>query len=67
LRVPAAGPDGLLSRYRVGDTVTLHVFRRDELMVFSLKLKSDTAPKWRLERVLKPVAAAQRLYRGWLG
>lgn len=45
LRVPAAGPDGLLARYRKNDTVTVHVFRRDELLVTSVKLKSDaTAP-----------------------
>jgi predicted metalloprotease with PDZ domain len=67
LRVPATGPDGLLGRYRIGDTVALHVFRRDELMAFSVKLKADAAPKWRLEMVAKPDAAAKRLYGGWLG
>jgi predicted metalloprotease with PDZ domain len=67
LRVPAAGPDGLLGRYRVGDTVTIHAFRRDELMRFALKLKADAAPKWRFEIAAKPGAAAKRLYGGWLG
>jgi predicted metalloprotease with PDZ domain len=65
LRVPAAGPDGLLGRYRVGDAVALHVFRRDELMLFSVKLKADAAPKWRLELRAKPDAAAKRLAGGW--
>jgi predicted metalloprotease with PDZ domain len=72
LRVPATGPDGLLGRYRVGDTVALHVFRRDELMLFSVKLKADATPKWRFEIVAKPGAAkpdavAKRLIGGWLG
>ncbi|MDB5776991.1 MAG: peptidase [Herbaspirillum sp.] len=67
LRVPAAGVDGLLGRYRIGDTVTVHAFRRDELMMFSVKLKGDGAPKWKFERAAKPAAALKRLYGGWLG
>jgi predicted metalloprotease with PDZ domain len=66
LRVPAAGLDGLLGRYRIGDTVALHVFRRDELMLFSVKLKADAAPKWRFDIDAKPGVAAKRLYGGWL-
>ncbi|WP_020654832.1 M61 family metallopeptidase [Massilia niastensis] len=33
--------DALLGRYRVGDTVTVHAFRRDELMAFELVLQGD--------------------------
>lgn len=43
LRV-SGGPsnlDALLSRYRVGDTVQVHAFRRDELMVFEMELQGD--------------------------
>ncbi|HWJ95501.1 MAG TPA: M61 family metallopeptidase [Telluria sp.] len=36
--------DALLSRYRVGDTVTMHVFRRDELMSFDVKLAGERVP-----------------------
>jgi predicted metalloprotease with PDZ domain len=36
--------DGLLSRYRVGDKVTVHAFRRDELMAFELTLQGDRVP-----------------------
>ncbi len=43
LRVPVSGPEGLLARYRQNDTVTIHVFRRDELMVIPVKLKRDHA------------------------
>ena len=36
--------DAMLSRYKVGDTVGVHAFRRDELMTFEVKLKGDVAP-----------------------
>jgi predicted metalloprotease with PDZ domain len=36
--------DGLLARYRVGDTVTVHAFRRDELMTFDVQLQGDRVP-----------------------
>ncbi|PWF49130.1 M61 family metallopeptidase [Massilia glaciei] len=36
--------DGLLARYRVGDTVAVHAFRRDELMTFSVTLQGDRVP-----------------------
>ncbi|MEN3275776.1 MAG: hypothetical protein V7631_1566 [Massilia sp.] len=36
--------DTLLSRYRVGDKVTLHAFRRDELMAFDVTLQGDRVP-----------------------
>ena len=65
LRVPASGPDGLLARYRVNDTVRIHAFRRDELMEFSLKLKSDTAPQVTLKALAKPVAVL-RQRQAWL-
>ncbi|HZV66592.1 MAG TPA: PDZ domain-containing protein, partial [Telluria sp.] len=36
--------DTLLARYKVGDTVALHAFRRDELMTFKVKLQGDRVP-----------------------
>jgi predicted metalloprotease with PDZ domain len=36
--------DGLLARYRVGETVTVHAFRRDELMAFDVRLQGDRVP-----------------------
>lgn len=48
--------DILLARYRVGDTVTLHVFRRDELLVLQVRLSADATPQWDLKAELKPVA-----------
>jgi len=39
-----ANVDTLLARYKVGDTVEVHVFRRDELMRFSVLLQGDRVP-----------------------
>lgn len=48
LRVTAAdaanGLGNLLAAYRVGDTVQVHAFRRDELMSVDLKLQEDDVP-----------------------
>jgi predicted metalloprotease with PDZ domain len=66
LRVTAANLEGLLARYRVGDVVTLHAFRRDELMNFSVSLTADDAPQMGLTPQAKP-AAAVRLRAAWLG
>ncbi len=65
LRVTASNLDTLLSRYRVGDTVTLHAFRRDELMRFSVVLKADSAPQYTIESRDKPIAGA-KLRKAWL-
>ncbi|HYD94204.1 MAG TPA: M61 family metallopeptidase [Noviherbaspirillum sp.] len=59
LRVTAANLDGLLSRYRVGDELVLHVFRRDELMAFSAALAADDLPQVTLTPQAKPAAAAR--------
>lgn len=65
VRVSAANLDNLLARYRVGDTVTLHAFRRDELMRFTVKLAADDTPQVTLTAQPKPVAAS-RLRAAWL-
>ena len=39
-----ASVDGLLARYKVGETVDVHAFRRDELMHFRVKLLGDRVP-----------------------
>jgi predicted metalloprotease with PDZ domain len=66
LRVSATNLDKLLSRYRVGDAIALHVFRRDELMMFNATLSSDAAPQITLAPQAKPAAAA-RSRAAWLG
>jgi predicted metalloprotease with PDZ domain len=66
LRVSATNLDALLARYRLGDSVTLHVFRRDELMAFTATLAADDAPQSTLTPQPKPAAAA-RMRAAWLG
>ncbi|GIZ53508.1 M61 family metallopeptidase [Noviherbaspirillum aridicola] len=66
LRVTASNLDKLLSRYRVGDTVLLHAFRRDELIAFSTELMADDTPRVAFEVQEKPAALA-RMRRAWLG
>ena len=65
LRVTASNLDGLLGKYRVGDKVTVHAFRRDELMSFAVKLRADDVPKWEL-RVMPKAAVAARARKAWL-
>lgn len=66
IRVTAGNLDTLLGRYRPGDAVVLHVFRRDELMMFSATLAPDDAPQTTMSAQEKP-AAAVRLRAAWLG
>jgi predicted metalloprotease with PDZ domain len=65
IRVSASNLETLLARYRIGDTVTLHAFRRDELMSFKVKLAADDASNIALTAEAKP-AAAVRLRKAWL-
>jgi predicted metalloprotease with PDZ domain len=66
LRIQAANLNDLLNRYRAGDTVTLHAFRRDELMTFSAKLALDDAPQVTLTTREKP-PALRKARNAWLG
>lgn len=66
VRVTATNLDTLLARYRVGDAVTLHIFRRDELMMFGAILAPEDAPQMVLAAQSKPAAAA-RMRAAWLG
>jgi predicted metalloprotease with PDZ domain len=44
-----ANLESLLARYKVGATIEVHAFRRDELMAFSVTLQGDRAPGIGLE------------------
>ena len=66
LRVSASNIESLFGRYRTGDAVTLHVFRRDELMTFGAVFAADDAPQTTLNAQSKP-AAATRMRAAWLG
>lgn len=65
LRVTPTNLDGLLTRYAVGDVLTVHVFRRDELMSFAVTLASDDAPQVKFDILPKP-ALAVRKRDAWL-
>ena len=65
LRVTGNPPnvDALLARYRVGDKLTVHAFRRDELMSFELTLQGDRMPAITLAQAVagkKSAAAIKR-------
>jgi predicted metalloprotease with PDZ domain len=66
LRVTAANLDSVLARYRIGDTVKAHAFRRDELMEFDVKLMADDVPQMAFSLLDKP-ATAVRMRAAWLG
>jgi predicted metalloprotease with PDZ domain len=65
IRVSASNLDTLLQRYRAGHTVSVHAFRRDELLTFDLVLHAESAPQFSLTLKEKPLGAL-RLQRGWL-
>ncbi len=65
LRVSAANLDTLLSRYRAGDIVQAHAFRRDELMTFSVEIARADIPQCAFE-VQSKAATALRKRRAWL-
>ena len=67
LKVSHSNIEALLGRYRVDDLLTVHAFRRDELMSFELCLQA--APADRVELNLKEGADAESLQRrnSWLG
>ncbi|OWW20756.1 M61 family metallopeptidase [Noviherbaspirillum denitrificans] len=65
LRVSATNLESLLARYKTGDVLMLHVFRRDELMTFTVVLAPDDAPQAALTAQAKPAAAA-RARTAWL-
>ena len=65
LRVSATNIETLLGRYRAGDKVMLHLFRRDELMLCEATLAPDDTPQTTLTSQEKPTAAA-RMRAAWL-
>ena len=65
LRVTATNLESLLKRYRSGDAIAVHAFRRDELMAFTALIKPDSSLQFGLDAQAKPVAVA-RLRAKWL-
>lgn len=65
LRVTAATLERQLARRAAGDRITVHVFRRDEMMEFSVRLEAPTPGISRLAR--KVANAHNSLREAWLG
>ncbi|MFC5459757.1 M61 family metallopeptidase [Massilia niabensis] len=55
--------DALLSRYRVGDQVVIHAFRRDELIAFDLTLQGDKVPGITLSQAVAGKKSSSSLRR----
>jgi predicted metalloprotease with PDZ domain len=67
LRATEANLDKLLARYRPGDAVELHAFRRDELMRFDVRLATKAPPKFTLAIAAQAPKATQSARARWLG
>ncbi|VWD41521.1 peptidase M61 domain-containing protein [Burkholderia lata] len=65
LRVTGTNLDALLARYRPGDKVEVHAFRRDELRTAKLKLDGPEITRYRLTVAAKP-AAVSKAREAWL-
>lgn len=65
-RIDAESLPQRLIAYRPGDTVTLSLFRRDELLHVPLQLAPAPYDKLKLTRVNKPTPQQERLYQNWL-
>lgn len=63
---PAAGLKNMLARYAVGETVVIHAFRRDELMVFNATLAQDDAPQFTLSLMENQTVAEIEARNQWL-
>ena len=67
LRVDEASLKAALTRHKAGDTVRIHVFRRDQLRQFDVRLTLPPATEARLTLSAKASARQLRLRRHWLG
>ena len=64
LRIGRGGLDAALAKRRAGETVTLHAFRRDELLAFRVRLQAAPADTCVLSEL---PGAKRRLRDRWLG
>ena len=66
LRVTASNLDTLLGRYRVGDTVAVLAFRRDELQHHSVILQAAAPKTCTLQKIDDADKATLKLRKAWL-
>ncbi|NMF91637.1 PDZ domain-containing protein, partial [Aromatoleum petrolei] len=67
LKVTAASLDGMLARRGPGEQVTIHAFRRDELITVTAELVPQPADTVKLASGKRVSAAMRALREGWLG
>ncbi|NMG04666.1 peptidase M61, partial [Azoarcus taiwanensis] len=67
LRVGNGTLEPMLARRKPGDKVTIHAFRRDELMCFEVTLAPAPANSVKLSARHPAAKAAVALRKGWLG
>lgn len=67
LKLTAGNLEGLLARRKPGEKVSMHAFRRDELMCFEVELAAAPADVARLALKPRPSREQQTLQTGWLG
>ena len=66
LRVQADALKTRLERRRAGDTMRLHVFRRDELLAFDVRLGAQAPTDATMKLIEKPAAGARKAREKWL-
>lgn len=67
LRVSQSNLDTLLARYAPGESLTVHAFRRDELLSVTLTLPQAVRGKWEIRQNRRAGRASQTRQTAWLG
>ena len=65
-RVSASEFDEWIGLLQPGDTVTLHIIRRDELRTVPFKLAGKPNGRWEVSRVKDPNDSQKAAYQSWL-
>ena len=63
---PAASLEKQLARYSIGETVSIHIFRRDELMKLDAVLSGEHIPKYVLTLSGEETTSMKEARRHWL-
>jgi len=65
-RVSASQFDDWIGLLHPGDTVTLHIIRRDELRTVAFKLAGKPNSRWKVSRVKNPTDSQKAAFWSWL-
>ena len=67
MRVNEEGFNARLAEKRPGDTITLTLFRLDDLRTLTIKLGGRIDAAYRIDTIKQPSAEQSSLYQGWIG